>query len=182
MTTDPPLTGPEWHQLAGYLDHLRSSFSLRTSGLTDEGMHAHHPPSSMTLGGLLSHLAFEEDYWFGYVWAGREPPEPWRSAEWGSGTDWEWRMAEELGAGELRALWRDAVARSDTGAQDPDLDGPTARPVPGGPVSRRWVALHMIEEYARHCGHAELIREAVDAGVAVDAARPGCSAGGQAKG
>src|SRR5660398_249736 len=146
MTTDPPLTGPEWHQLAGYLDHLRSSFSLRTSGLTDEGMHAHHPPSSMTLGGLPSHLAFEEDYWFGYVWAGRE---------------------------------REAVARSDTAGQIPGLDGPTARPVPGGPVSKRWVALHMIEEYARHCGHAELIREAVDAG---DAGRPGCSAGGQAKG
>ncbi len=168
MRGDAPANGPERVLLAGFLDHLRASLETSAHGLTDEQLHRRHPDVRISMGSLLSHLAFQEDYWFGHVWAGRPPSEPWRSGDWGSGDDLDWRLAGELDGAQLRELWSEAVERARDEQESGDLDDATPRPVAGAPVSRRWVMLHMIEEYARHCGHADVLRAALDDVVLAD--------------
>jgi len=109
MRGDAPANGPERVLLAGFLDHLRASLETSAHGLTDEQLHRRHPDVRISMGSLLSHLAFQEDYWFRYVWSGLDPSAPWQRADWGPGGDWDWRIAGELSGEELRALWREAV-------------------------------------------------------------------------
>ena len=121
----------------------------------------------MTLGGMLTHLAFVEDYWFGHRFVGRDPSSPWLEADWDAAPDHDWHCAADLPAEEVRALWRAAVDRSRAVVSDALADGGLDRLAarPGGDGSApslRWVLVHMVEEYARHNGHADLIREAVD--------------------
>lgn len=164
MTTrhDPPLWADEWDQLNGYLDYLRGTIALKCEGLTDAQMHSRLAPSSMTLGGLLVHLSFVEDYWFGEIWNGRAAAAPWSDVDWRATPDIDWEIGAEIPGAQARARWHAAVTHARTEATRTDLDGLAVRPIADGEVSRRWILLHMIEEYARHCGHADLLREAID--------------------
>ncbi|WP_311200550.1 mycothiol transferase [Brevibacterium luteolum] len=121
-------------------------------------------PSTMTLAGLLTHMAFVEDYWFGHRVAGRPPAAPWDTAPWEDSSDWDWDLAAEIPAAEARALFTDTAARSrGITAGITDLSAPVAAPPrEGEPWSIRWMLVHMIEEYNRHLGHADLIREHLD--------------------
>jgi uncharacterized damage-inducible protein DinB len=118
----------------------------------------------MTLGGMLQHLARVEDHWFTQVVGEKGPQEPWASMPWAA----EWTGFRVHTGDELRAMWADAVERSRrvTAAQlEAGASALSAtHPAWGGQVqvSLRWVLVHMIEEYARHNGHADLLREAVD--------------------
>lgn len=118
----------------------------------------------MTLAGLLTHMAFVEDYWFGHRVAGRPPAAPWDTAPWEDSSDWDWDLAAEIPAAEARALFTDTVARSrEITAGLGDLSAPVVEPAgEGEPWNMRWVLVHMIEEYNRHLGHADLIREHLD--------------------
>lgn len=166
---EPPLTGDETQTLLGFLDYQRATLEWKTRGL-DEGLRLPLPghPSGMTLAGLLKHLAWVEDYWFTET-AGREPtPAAWADVDWAADQDWEWSSARTDDAAELRATWETSVVRSravtDRLLADggPGLEG--THPAWGGraEVSLRWILVHMVEEYARHNGHADLLREAVD--------------------
>jgi uncharacterized damage-inducible protein DinB len=166
---EPPHESDEAATLLGFLDYQRATLAWKCRGLSDEQLRIPLPPTSMTLGGMLKHLAYVEDYWFTEV-AGAEPaPEPWASVDWKADPDWEWRSAATDAGDELRALWAGRVARSRAivsaqfgQGEDRALGRAHAAWSGQGRVSLRWVLVHMIEEYARHNGHADLIRESID--------------------
>lgn len=159
---DPPQVADELATATGFLDWLRATVQWRTDGLDEQGLRAALHPTTMTLAGLLKHLAFVEDYWFGYVLAGHEPAEPWRTAPWDDDDDWEWHSAAQDSSEELRSLWNTSVNASRRLCQGRSPDDLAVRQLDGQPVSLRWILLHLIQEYARHLGHADLLREAVD--------------------
>jgi hypothetical protein len=161
------LGGDEIATLLGFLDFQRATLEWKCSGLDAAGFAETVGASSMTLGGILKHLSLVEDYWFSHQLFGRRRQPPWDTVDWQADPDWEWHSAAEDPPEQLRALWRDAVGRSRSliaeALHDGDLARPAARPSPDGLVpSLRWIVVHMIEEYARHNGHADLIRESVD--------------------
>ncbi len=166
---EPPLDSGELATLLGFLDYQRATLEWKCRGLGDEQLRVALPPSPMTLGGLLKHLAYVEDFWFTEVVAGEPAPEPWASADFTADPDWDWRSAALDSGGDLRALWAGRVSRSrgivkERLSQDEDAALSRTHSAWGGRgrVSLRWVLAHMIEEYARHNGHADLIRESID--------------------
>jgi uncharacterized damage-inducible protein DinB len=166
---DPPLRAPEVETLLAYLDYHRDTLRQKTEGLTQQQLAQPLPPSTMTLGGLLKHLAVVENWWFSMVLMGHEDVEPFVSVDWDADPDWEWHTAKDDSPEELRRLYDDFVARSDRFIQQTideggGLDALGVRPSrrEEGQFSLRWIVAHMIEEYARHNGHADLIRESVD--------------------
>lgn len=164
---EPPYAGDEAATLLGFLDFQRATLGWKCAGLDADGLRATTAASSMTLGGLLKHMALVELDWFAEWLHGRDPGPPWNAVDWTADPDWEWRTAADDRPEELRALWADAVRRSRTlvaeALADGGLDRPARRSFPGGGTpSLRWIVIHMIEEYARHNGHADLLRESVD--------------------
>ena len=166
---EPPLAGSELATLLGFLDYHRATLEWKCRGLGDEQLRAALPPSSMTLGGLLKHLAFVEDGWCSEVLGGQPMSEPWAGIDWEADRDWDWHSAADDDGASLRALWADRVERSKEVvdallAEDEATALARTYPTGGsrGAVSLRWVLTHLIEEYARHNGHADLIRESID--------------------
>lgn len=164
----PPAAGDEAETLIGFLDFQRATLAWKCSDLTDVQLRLAHPPSPMTLGGLLKHVASAEDAWFTRTVAGEPMPDPWASADAnGFGLDWSWTSAAADSGDELRSLWSERVERSRAIVDRRLRDRGSAALSEvheswNGPVSLRWVLTHMIEEYARHNGHADLLREAID--------------------
>lgn len=166
---EPPLEGDEPATLTGFLDFQRATLLWKTGRLGDAQLRVARPPSTITLGGLLKHVAGVEDYWFTEVVAELPKPEPWASAP-RDDPDWDWHSAADESGAALRALWEASVERSRTVvARALETQGAAAalgatHPAWGGQgrVSLRWVLVHMIEEYARHNGHADLLRESID--------------------
>lgn len=165
--TDPGLvaTADEGTAVRGYLDFFRDTIEWKCAGMDDAELRWPLAPSTMTLAGLLSHLSFVEDYWLQSVWLGEAPSEPWRSAPWRQDSDWDWHRAAQLPGDQLRGEWREAVARTDRILDGVDsLDTLSTGTLRDGEsrISLRWLLLHLIEEYGRHCGHADLLAEAAD--------------------
>ena len=125
-------------------------------------------PSDLTLAGLVKHLALVEDSWFVEDFLGETMPEPWTSVDWDSDPDWEFRTALDDEPEELLRLYTVACDRARAiVASASGLDtlsvGTSRRPETlGEQFSLRWILLHMIEETARHLGHADLLRQAAD--------------------
>lgn len=162
---DPPRTVPERDMLVSFLDYFRSVLVRKASGLTASQLDVALAPSTLTLGRLLRHMAFVEDHWFGFTLHGREYDDDWAAADWETRPDWEMDTATDFSPTELVAQFDAAVDRSRSAVNGVDLDRIAARESRFGPTSLRWILIHMIEEYARHCGHADLLREAIDGGV-----------------
>jgi uncharacterized damage-inducible protein DinB len=161
---EPSPSGPELAQLAAFLDFQRETVLLKTEGLSAEQLAQPLAPSSLTLGGLLNHLALVEDSWFRVRFAGLPDDEPWAGIDWDADPDHEFRTAAELAPDELRRRYRETCARSRevvTAADSLDQLS-VAKQRNGEHFDLRWVLLHLIEETARHAGHADLLREAVD--------------------
>jgi uncharacterized damage-inducible protein DinB len=164
---EPPITGDEIATLLGFLDYQRATLAWKCAGLDPAGLTKTVGVSSMTLGGLLKHLAYVEDNWFSRSLHGRDKAAPWDLVDWKADPDWEWHSAAEDSPEQLQTLWQDAVARSRAlvaeALANSGLEQPARRTWPDGTApSLRWILVHMIEEYARHNGHADLLREAVD--------------------
>ncbi len=164
---EPPLAAGEVDTLVGFLEFQRATLGWKVDGLDATGLAATTAASDMTLGGLLKHLAYVEDQWFGQWLRGGPPTPPWDAVDWEADRDWDWHSAADDTPEELLALWQDAVARSRTcvaeALAEGGLDQLSQRRWPDGRgPSLRWILVHMIEEYARHNGHADLIREAFD--------------------
>jgi len=164
---EPPPAAPETATLLGFLEYQRATLAWKCGGLDQAGLQATVGASSMTLGGLLKHLAYVEDYWFSQRLHGQDRQPPWDTVDWKADPDWEWHSAAEDTPEQLFALWQDAVARSRSlvaeALADEGLDGLAGRAWNDGRApSLRWILVHMIEEYARHNGHADLLRESVD--------------------
>lgn len=163
----PPLAGDEASTLVGFLEYQRATLAWKCSGLDAAQLARTAASSTMTLGGLMHHLALVEDTWFGYRLAGAAPSDPWASVDWDADPDWEWHVAADLEPEVIFARWQSTVQRSRVQVADvlaaDGLGRLAVRPRSNGEVpSLRWILLHMIEEYARHNGHADLIRESID--------------------
>ncbi|GAA2854653.1 mini-circle protein [Actinoplanes cyaneus] len=168
---EPPFAGTETEHLLGALDRQRATFRWKADGLTAAGLNATAGASSLTLGGLLKHLALVEDYHSAWKLRGESPGERWKPAL--SGDGWEFRSAADDSPEQLYALWDSAVAAARERYMAALADGGLDRPVhltgPGGqPVSLRRLLFDLLEEYGRHTGHADLLREAVDGLVGED--------------
>jgi hypothetical protein len=170
--TDPrpriPTAADERETLLAFLDWLRATLRLKAGDLDAEQLNRTLAPSTMTLGGMVTHLAWVESWWFVEMFLGEKPGEPWASADWDSDNDWEWSCAGLMEPAEIWAHWEREVDRARAIVADAaDLDAPAVRASrrTGEPITLRWIVVHMIEEYARHVGHADLIRESIDGSV-----------------
>ena len=170
-----PAAGDETATLLGSLERQRAIFAWKCGGLDAAGLRATLGPSSMTLGGLLKHLALVEDEYFSHRLPGRESAPPWDAVDWDDDPDWEWHSAAEDSAAQLITLWQDAVARSRAVVAEALADGGLDQLARAWPhpetASLRRILIDMIEEYARHVGHADLIRESVDGLIGEDSPR-----------
>ncbi|MQA01211.1 MAG: DUF664 domain-containing protein [Streptosporangiales bacterium] len=170
---EPPVAGSEAEQLLGALDRLRTTFRWKADGLDASGLLTRIGASALTLGGLLKHLAAVEDYYSTAKLHGEPLGAPWDAMGGDGSNDWEFTSAADDSADQLYDLWDGAVARSRTRFQTALDDGGPGRPVhvadpEGNHASWRRLTCDLIEEYGRHTGHADLLREAVDGRVGED--------------
>ncbi|MDH2390143.1 DinB family protein [Streptomyces sp. HNM0663] len=159
--TEPSTTAGERAMLEGWLEFHRETLERKCAGLTDEQLRtASVPPSDLSLLGLVRHMAEVERGWFRRTLAGEEaPPLYYDDAD----RDGDFHPAEEDTWEEARATWQAEITRARELAADRSLDDLAARTSRAGEsYNLRWILTHMIEEYARHNGHADLLRECVD--------------------
>lgn len=167
------MAGTETEQLVGALDRQRATFRWKSDGLDAAGLRVRLEPSAMTLGGLLKHLALVEDYYFGTKLVGEPLGPPWDRAAMEADPDWEWHSAASDSPEDLYALYDGAVDRSRGRLAAALAAGGLEQPLETGwpdgrrPSLRRMLC-DLVEEYARHTGHADLIRESVDGLVGED--------------
>ena len=156
--------GAEFSMLSQYLDYQRETVLSKTDGLTREQLAHKHSPSELTLAGLLCHLALVEEDWMEVRFAGLPDREPWTSVDWDGDPDWEFRTAALLEPAQLRSRYRAACDRSrEVVSKSKSLDQLSIKALGDGRnFSLRWVLLHLVEETARHAGHADFLREAID--------------------
>lgn len=163
---EPPIAGDEIATLLGSLERQRATFAWKCSGLDDRQLRTTVGASRLTLGGLLLHLAFVEDAYFSARLGGVDLNDLWPQADLDQ-HGWEWELAAGMTASDLHAVWQQAVRRSRAVTSSLLANG-------GGldqlaqfgqwthaPSLRRILA-DLIEELARHTGHADLLREAID--------------------
>ena len=169
---DPPRAGTEAEHLVGALDRLRTTFRWKADDLDAAGLNTRIGASALTLGGLLKHLSRAEDEMFGPKLSGAPRSAPWDTAPWDRDPDWDFTSAADDKPAELYALWDGTVARSrarlDAALADGGLDQLVHLSFGDDRLSLRRLVCDLIEEYGRHTGHADLIREAVDGRVGED--------------
>jgi hypothetical protein len=163
----PSTARTEVETLVSVLERNRRTFAWKTSGLDAQGLRATTAASAMTLGGLVKHVALVEADWLAVKLAGEEYGVPWDGVDFDADPDWEWRTGSQDAPQDVYAVWRDAVERSRVLVAEiigrRGLDGPASFTWPDGSTPTvRTMLLDMIEEYARHTGHADILREAVD--------------------
>ncbi|MER7752018.1 DinB family protein [Kitasatospora sp. NPDC097643] len=156
----PPLVGGEREMLRGFLDFHRATLAMKCAGLTDEQLKERSsPPSTLSLLGLVRHMAEVERVWFRRVINGEDLP-----LVWSAGGDFqEAYEAEGSSRAEAFAAWEAEVEharRIEREAESLDVTG--YQPRWEAEVSLRLVMLHLVHEYARHNGHADFLREAID--------------------
>lgn len=161
---DPPLAGDELATLSGFLDYQRQTVLLKCAGLSPQQLITPaSPPSELRLLGIVRHLILVERGWLAECFAGEPETEPF-----GTQTDADLLIdtADEASVAATFAMYAEQVARSRAivAAAEPTQPSVVAASS-GKPFSLRWILVHLIEEYARHNGHADLLREALDGAI-----------------
>jgi uncharacterized damage-inducible protein DinB len=157
---DPDLASDERTTLIQFLDWYRATVFLKVDGLSDDqAARRSTPPSPLSLLGIVRHMAEVERSWFRRRFAGEAAPPIFYTEE-----DRDRDIDPPAGAGlaEAVAALTSEIATARTIADAAELDQHATQLLDGEPVTMRWILVHMIEEYARHCGHMDLLREAVD--------------------
>jgi uncharacterized damage-inducible protein DinB len=147
-----------------YLDYQRETIGLKTEGLSKEQLGQRIATSDLTLAGILFHLALVEESWLEVRFLGLPERDEWRDVDWEADPNWEFRTALTMDPDDLRRRYRDAcdrARRSAASATSLDQLSVVGRGN-GSPFTLRWVLLHLIEETARHAGHADIVRETID--------------------
>ena len=168
---EPQMTAGEVEMQMFALDRSRAQFAWKCGGLDAAALNRTLPPSTMTLGGLLKHMALVEEL-YTIDFTGKSPGPPLDVADWND-PQWSWRTAADDSPDELYGLWRRAVEHSRaamaTALADGGLDQPAKYATHDGrsPNLRR-IVVDLHDEYARHVGHADLLREAIDGLVGED--------------
>lgn len=156
---DPPLIADERTMLEGWLDYHRATLAAKCEDLTaDQLRTASVPPSDLTLLGLVRHMAEVERAWFVRRMAGLKTGPVYSTEE---DPDADFHHSPDADPAEAFATWQTEIAEARKHAASRSLDE-VCRTGRGEDVSLRWIYVHMIEEYARHNGHADLIRERID--------------------
>lgn len=157
---DPDLQGDEQEMLTQYLDYHRATFRMKCAGLNDEQLKRRPvAPSGLSLLGLVRHLTEVEHNWFTRMLAGQ----PYTPLYWSeSDPDGDFDNLDSASVTDVWASYDAAVAESRRVAASFTDVADLARGTTGRPRNVRWVLVHLIEEYARHNGHADLLREAID--------------------
>jgi hypothetical protein len=174
---EPSMTAGEVDMLIFALERSRAQFAWKVGGLDAAGLHQRFPPSTMTLAGLIKHLALVEDSKVAEFVVGEPMGAPWNGVEGMLVWEWGWRSAVDDSPEELYALWWGAVERSRAvwarAIADGGLDQPSKFVWRSGesPNLRR-ILVDVHDEYARHVGHADLFREAIDGLVGEDPPQP----------
>jgi uncharacterized damage-inducible protein DinB len=162
----PPLNAGERTTLEAWLDFHRATLAMKCEGLADEQPAvASVPPSGFTLTGLVQHMAEVERNWFRRVLAGEQAPPIYDPRADPDAPDGGFELAAGATLRDALATWREEIARARKHCADRALTD-TGRFM-GQDVSLRWIYVHMIEEYARHNGHADLLRERIDGATGV---------------
>jgi hypothetical protein len=169
---EPSLTPDEVEMLLFALDRSRAQFAWKVGGLDADALNRAHPPSTMTIGGLVKHMAGVEERKTAFAITGQRPAPPWDTMDPGDDPDFEWRTAKEDSPEVLYEMWRTSVARSRAALAealaDGGLDRPTALSFGEFRPNLRRMMVDLHDEYARHVGHADLFREAIDGVVGED--------------
>lgn len=157
--TEPPYRGTEKETLLGFLQFLRETVVLKCSDLDEAQMRSTPTTSSMTLLGMVKHLTIVERYWFQGVFLDADVELPWSEED----PDGDWRTSDDDTAEAALEAYIAECAKSDKIVHDHELDRLASWAMsPEEARSLRWILTHMIEETARHCGHADILREAID--------------------
>jgi len=170
---EPPLAGTEVGHLLGALDRLRATFRWKADALDAAALNATIAASALTIGGLLKHLAAVEDFTMTRKLRGEDLGEPWTSFGYDGSNDWEFSSAAQDSPEGLYALYDGAVERTRSRIMDALANGGLDQPAhaasdEGEHASLRRLLFDLVEEYGRHTGHADLIREAIDGRVGED--------------
>ncbi|HTF12163.1 MAG TPA: DUF664 domain-containing protein [Asanoa sp.] len=173
--TEPPIAGDEVSTLLAGLERQRAIFAWKVSGLDEAGLAFRIESSELTLGGLIKHLAFIEDLKFNTMVLGEDLVAPWDAVDWENDQRWPWYSAAKDSPEDLYGLWHDAVGRARVAIDQAIAEGGLDMRArygfgddPENAFSLRRMLFDTIEEYARHAGHADLIREALDGLVGQD--------------
>lgn len=165
----PPAAGDEAATLLGALERQRATFAWKAGGLDERGLAVTVGASTLTLGALIKHLAFVEDLKFTTMLLGEDLVAPWNAVDWEHDSDWPWYSAADDSAEALYRLWHDAVGRSRASVARAIAQGGLDARIrygfgdePDQALSLRRLLADISEEYARHTGHADLIRERID--------------------
>lgn len=154
-----PRTGSEREILTAALDWQRETFALKCAGMPAERLSEKGvPPSGLSLHGLLRHLAGAERWWFRMQFAGEDVPHLYYSDE---DPDQDFETLDGDPA-EAFAVWRAECERSRAVVAAAGLDETGTQLSSGEPIALRRILVHMLVEYARHNGHADLLRERID--------------------
>ncbi|WP_411079130.1 DinB family protein [Streptomyces sp. cmx-18-6] len=159
----PPPVADERTTLESWLDFYRATLAQKCAELSEAQLReASVAPSAMTLLGLVQHAVAVERNWFRKVLAQEDVPALFAPVDGGGGGghDGGFELAEDATYGDAVAVWEAEVRRGRENCAGRGLDDTS--PFMGGEVTLRWIYTHMIGEYARHCGHADLIRERID--------------------
>ena len=163
---EPSMTAGEVDMLLFALERSRAQFAWKVGGLDADQLHRAFPPSTMTLAGLIKQLALCEDSKVAEFVVGEPIGAPWNGVTGMSIWEWCWRSAADDSAEDLYALWSAAVERSRAAwaraTADGGLDQPSKYIWTGGSPNLRRILVDIHDEYARHVGHADLFREAID--------------------
>ena len=157
----PPMHADERTTLAGWLDFYRATLATKCLGLDEEQLRTVSvPPSPLTLLGLVRHMAEVERNWFRRVLVGEAAPPIYDPNADPNGDDGGFDLTDDATFADAKTVWAREieVARANFAARDLDSTSPFV----GTEVTLRWICTHMVGEYARHCGHADLIRERID--------------------
>ncbi len=161
---DIPLAADELTTLTAFLDFYRAELLDRVWGLNHEQLQMTTASSTLTLARLVGHMTGVEMGWFLEKFDGATPPDYVEALDWDADPDAEMTRAESLTPDELvaefEAQCEDSRRRAAAATSLDQLSVGTS--LSGQPFNLRWIMVHMIEEYARHCGHADLIRESID--------------------
>ncbi|MFE2018048.1 DinB family protein [Streptomyces sp. NPDC059499] len=157
----PPLDAGERASLESWLDFYRATLAQKCDGLTEDQLReATAAPSPITLLGLVQHLAEVERNWFRRVLAQEDVPPLFTPGADPEATDGGFDLAHGATYEQALPVWQAEIGRARENCAARALDDTS--PFMGGQVTLRWIYTHMVGEYARHCGHADLVRERID--------------------
>ena len=142
--------------VSAFLDFLRATLLWKIDGVSDDDLRRPMTASGVSLLGIVKHSTFVERWWFRFVFAGEDVSIPWREGD----RDADWQIEPGETAEEIVRLYRDEVERSRAIVAGAAWETRAAKE--GHEQTLGWILTHMVEEVARHCGHADILREAID--------------------